>query len=455
MDATDRGADNSGGSEAVTAQRANGSFGPIVFPAAVLTPDPKRVMLRPFTPADDRREGTDAPSSRIERVCARVLALDHDVADAELRRILRGLRPRHVNPRRVLQRRFYDMAAERLRGRELTARQKLLIGSFFVEEYAFEAAALFNPSVVLHPDQSRLRAGWTRLLLSLRAVGEGHISSIVFRSAELSAAGEIEIAPASARIASPRIERIPGGAPDDRGVQVRYPRHCDASSMVIFPVTAHQRGGLEDLRLVRFVEDDGRCSYLGTYTAFSGLAVRQELLRTDDFGSYQLNALRGRLSATKGMALFPRRIDGRYAMLGRQDHENIWLLTSGDLYEWNEGNVIVSPRWPWEFIQMGNCGSPIEIDEGWLVITHGVGAVRTYCLGACLLDKRDPAKVLARTVEPLLRPQPNAYNGFVPNVAYSCGAFACGRTLLLPFGVADTLTSFAVVSLDRLLQGMR
>ncbi|HEX7752173.1 MAG TPA: glycoside hydrolase family 130 protein [Novosphingobium sp.] len=433
----------------------NGPTGLIHFPAAILEPDPQRVMLRPFTPADEPREGIEVASSRIERVCSRVLALKRGVADAELLRILRGLQPRHVNPRRVLQRRFYEMAAEGLRGRALTSGQKLLIGSYFVEEYAFEAAALFNPSVVLHPDQGGLQPGRTRLLLSLRAVGEGHISSIVFRTAELSDTGELDVTPAGVRVASPRIERIPGGAPDDRGVQLRYSRRCDPSSMVIFPVTAQQRGGVEDLRLVRFVEDDGRCSYIGTYTAFSGLSVRQELLRTDDFVTYQLNALRGRLSATKGMALFPRRIDGRYAMLGRQDHENIWLLKSGDLYEWNEGAVILSPRWPWEFIQMGNCGSPIEIDEGWLVITHGVGAVRTYCLGACLLDRRDPTKVLARTVEPLLRPQPNGYNGFVPNVAYSCGAFASGRTLMLPFGVADTMTSFAVVSLDRLLQGMR
>jgi predicted GH43/DUF377 family glycosyl hydrolase len=292
------------------------------------------------------------------------------------------------------------------------------------------------------------------LLLSLRGVGEGHVSSIVFRTAEYSA-GQLRIAPAAQRIASPQIEKIPGGARDDPGVHLHYGELKDLSGVVLFPVTFRQRAGLEDLRLVRFVDEDGDCSYLGTYTAFSGETVRQELLRTVDFISFELNALRGRLSATKGMALFPRRVDGRYAMLGRQDHENIWLLRSNELYEWQSGEIIVTPRWPWEFIQMGNCGSPIEIEEGWLVITHGVGAVRTYCLAACLLDKRDPAKVLGRSTRPLVRPTPHAYDGFVPNVAYSCGALALGRTLLLPFGIADTLTSFATVSIDGLLSEMR
>jgi predicted GH43/DUF377 family glycosyl hydrolase len=421
--------------------------------SVVLTPDPERVLLRPFTPADDTVTGS-MPGSRVLTVCDRVLALGGDELNAELARVLGGLAQRHVNPRRLLRRRFYDMAADHLREQRITRRQQLLIGAYFVEEYSFEAAALFNPSAVLHPDQEGLPSGSTRLLLSLRAVGEGHISSIVFRTAEFTADGQLHVAPAARRIASPHIERVPGGAPDDPGVQLHCASRDDLSGVVIFPVTFRQRAGVEDLRLVRFTEEDGRSSYIGTYTAFSGEAVRQELLRTNDFITYELNSLRGRLSATKGMALFPRRIDGRYAMLGRQDHENIWLLRSNELYEWETGEVIISPRWPWEFIQMGNCGSPIEIDEGWLVITHGVGAVRNYCLGACLLDKHDPSKVLARTARPLVRPTPKAYDGFVPNVAYSCGAIVRDRTLLLPYGVADTFTSFATVSVDLLLNDM-
>lgn len=420
----------------------------------MLNPDPARVVLRPFTPADDPLEGPVQCRPRVERVCERVLALGTAELNAELTRVLSSLAQRHLNPRRILRRRFYEMAAEHLRGRSVTPWQQLLIGAYFVEEYSFEAAALFNPSIVLHPCQDGSAEGSIRLLLSLRAVGEGHISSIVFRTAEFTADGQLYVAPAAQRIASPHIERIPGGAPDDPGIQLHSASRDDLSGVVIFPVTFRQRAGLEDLRLVRFTEEDGRCSYIGTYTAFSGEGVRQELLRTTDFITYELNALRGSLSATKGMALFPRRIDGRFAMLGRQDHENIWLLRSNELYEWETGEVIISPRWPWEFIQLGNCGSPIDIDEGWLVITHGVGAVRNYCLGACLLDKLDPSKVLARSTRPLVRPAPNAYDGFVPNVVYSCGAIVWDRTLLLPFGVADTSTSFATVSVDQLLQEM-
>ncbi|MEP6840399.1 MAG: glycosidase, partial [Bradyrhizobium sp.] len=202
------------------------------------------------------------------------------------------------------------------------------------------------------------------------------------------------------------------------------------------------------------VDDDGNATYLGTYTAFSGGRIRQEILRTTDFVTIDLSALRGPGTDNKGMALFPRKIGGRYVMLGRQDHENIWLQMSDDLYAWGTGVKVVEPRWPWELIQIGNCGSPIEIDEGWLVITHGVGAVRNYCLGACLLDKDDPSKLLARLTEPLIRPDPGEHDGYVPNVVYSCGAMVHQRTLLLPYAIADSFTTFASVPLDRLLAAM-
>jgi predicted GH43/DUF377 family glycosyl hydrolase len=223
-------------------------------------------------------------------------------------------------------------------------------------------------------------------LIGLRGVGEGHISSITFRTGMLMAEGSVIVDAPSEQAMSPCIEMIPGGAPDDPGVRLSCEDSHDLSETVIFPITAYQRHGIEDLRLVRFVDDDGRATYLGTYTAFSGESLREELLRTTDFRTIDLTALGGYAAHAKGMALFPRKIAGRYAMLGRQDHENISLLTSDDLYRWDGGATLVTPRWPWEFVQMGNCGSPIEIDEGWLVLTHGVGAVRTYCIGACLLD---------------------------------------------------------------------
>ncbi|MCW3846003.1 glycoside hydrolase family 130 protein [Sphingomonas sp. LB-2] len=420
----------------------------------MLRPEPARVVLRPFIPAENGSVEGQHMKSRAERILDRVLALGEQDLRVELDRAVSSLADRHRDVERLLQRRFYDMSDRFLGGRTVSPEQALLAGAYFAEEYSFEAAALFNPSIVPHPDQTGLPAGAARFVLSLRGVGEGHVSSISFRTGEITAEGKITVNPPSRWATSPTIETVPGGAADDPGLRLFYGQHDDLSQVVIFPISFHQRHGIEDLRLVRFSEEDGHVSYFGTYTAFSGEAVRQELLRTDDFVTFELNALRGRLSATKGMALFPRRIDGRYAMLGRHDHENIWLLKSNDLYAWDSGEIIVSPRWPWEFVQMGNCGSPIEIDEGWLVITHGVGPIRNYCLGACLLDKKDPSRLIARSTHPLIRPGSDTRDGYVPNVVYSCGAIVVGRTLLLPYGVADSFTAFASVPLDRLLLSM-
>ena len=282
----------------------------------------------------------------------------------ELERLLGGLAGRHGNLERVLLRRFQDLAEPAIGKRETTQDQKLLIGGYFVEEYSFESSALFNPSVVPHPDQSGIADGSVRLVFSLRGVGEGHLSSISFRTGELSASGLLRLDDPVGWPVSPLVETIPGDAPDDPGARLRFTGHEHLSQLVIFPVTYRQRGGLEDLRLVRFTEEDGDLSYLGTYTAFSGEGIRQELVMSD-FATFELSALRGPMSETKGMALFPRRIGGRYAMLGRHDHENIRPLLSNDLHQWDTGEIIIEPRWPWEFVQLGNCGPPIEIDEGW------------------------------------------------------------------------------------------
>ncbi|WP_051683155.1 glycoside hydrolase family 130 protein [Sphingomonas sp. UNC305MFCol5.2] len=420
----------------------------------LLRPQPSRVVLRPFVPAENGGMPHDG-RARVERILERVLGLTEQDLEQELARVLTSLADRHRNVKCVLQRRFYDIVEPHARGRSVSGDQMLLAGAYFTEEYSFEAAALFNPGIVLHPDQEGVPAESVRIVLSLRGVGEGHISSIIFRTGVFGADGQLTLDLPSRWATSPQIETIPGGAPDDPGVRLFYGGHDDLSELVLFPVTYRQRHGIEDLRLVRFVEDDGHVTYLGTYTAFSGEAVRQELLRTRDFVSFDLNALTGKLSATKGMALFPRRIDGRYAMLGRHDHENIWLLRSNELYQWENGDVIASPRWPWEFIQLGICSPPIEIDEGWLFILHGVGPIRSYCLGACLLDKKNPANVIARSIEPIVRPSPETRDGYVPNVVYSCGALALGRTLLLPHGIADSFTGFASFSIDELLATMR
>lgn len=418
-----------------------------------LRPEPSRVVLRPFVPAENGAPGP-ASEPRVARILDRILALDRAEMEDELGRVLAKLRARHRNVERILKRRYYDLVEPHVGSRTVGDRQMLLAGAYFTEEYAFEAAALFNPSVVAHPDQSGVKPGSLRLVLSLRAVGEGHISSITFRTAVLSGTGKLAVDPPSRWATSPQIETIPGGATDDPGLRIVYCDQDDLSQLVLFPITFQQRHGIEDLRLTRFVEDDGQVSFLGTYTAFSGETVRQELLRTTDFATFELNALRGGLSATKGMALFPRRVGGHYAMLGRHDHENIWFLRSNDLYQWDQGAVLLAPRWPWEFVQVGVCSPPIELDEGWLVITHGVGAIRSYCLGCCLLDKTDPSKVLARSTEPLLKPGTHEQEGYVPNVAYTCGALVHDRWLLLPYGVADTFTDFATLSLDAVLKTM-
>jgi predicted GH43/DUF377 family glycosyl hydrolase len=421
----------------------------------LLKPDPTRVVIRPFMPAEDEPELATGQRTRAQRITDRVLALGETEAKEELRGILASLSQHHRDVRRVLLRRYHDINGLSIASASVSPDQAHLIGAYFSEEYAFEAAALFNPSIVAAPDQAGVPAGGLRFILSLRGVGEGHISSITFRTGLVLADGSVTIDEPSAQAVSPRIKFIPGGAPDDPGVRLFCDESRDLSETVIFPITDHQRHGIEDLRLVRFADDDGDVTYLGTYTAFSGGDIREELLRTTDFKTIDLSALQGSATRNKGMALFPRKISGHYAMLGRQDHENIWLQTSGDLYRWEGGVKIVTPRWPWEFVQMGNCGSPIEIDEGWLVITHGVGAVRNYCIGACLLDRDDPSKLLARVTVPLIRPSEAERYGYVPNVVYSCGSLVHGRTLLLPYAIADNVTSIATMQLDRLMAAMK
>jgi predicted GH43/DUF377 family glycosyl hydrolase len=419
-----------------------------------LKPDPARVVIRPFMPADDQDPFVRPSQSRAQRITERILGLEKDAVASQVAGIVGSLEEHHRDVPRILLRRFHEMNGLVLSPGPISDEQAMLIGAYFSEEFSFEAGALFNPSIVPHPDQQGLDPGDVRLLLSLRGMGEGSISSVTFRTGLWSSKAGVTFDRANVQTISPRIETIPGGAADDPGIRLFCEQARDLSEVVIFPVTEAQRHGIEDLRLVRFVDDDGNASYIGTYTAFSGGLIRQEILRTTSFSTIDLTALRGPGTQNKGMALFPRPVDGRYAMLGRQDHENIWLQTSSDLYSWESGVKIVSPRYPWEFVQIGNCGSPIEIDEGWLVITHGVGPVRNYCLGACLLEKRDPSRLLARLTTPLIRPDPREHHGYVPNVIYSCGAMVQGRTLLLPYAIADSFTTFASVPLDRLLAAM-
>ena len=414
----------------------------------ILRPDPSRTVIRPFTVGDPAAFAV-AGHSRAQRVVDRVTALDDATVTRDLDRVLGSLGSRHRDVEATLLRQFAETEGLTL-DRAATSRERaLLIGAYFSEEYSFEAAALFNPSMVFHPDQAGVAAGSVRFAMALRGIGEGHVSSVTFRTGTWGPGGDVEIDPPSGLVVSPRIEAVDGDV-----TRIHCPGSSNVSETVLFPVTASQRQGIEDLRMVRFVEEDGDIRYYGTYTAFDGASARSELLTAHDFRTFEMRPLKGSAAASKGMALFPRRIDGRYAMLARQDNENIWLLTSDDLYTWDGGARIIRPKWPWEFIQMGNCGSPIEIDEGWLVLTHGVGPVRNYCIGAALLDKRDPSKLLARMTLPLVHPSPKERDGYVPNVVYSCGAMVHDRTLLLPYGVADNFATFASVALDDLLAAM-
>ncbi|WP_174275072.1 glycoside hydrolase family 130 protein [Sphingomonas bacterium] len=416
----------------------------------ILRPDPARTVVRPFA-LDYPSAYQVAGHSRTQAIVDRVLTLDDAALDAELEALTASLDERHRDVDTLLRRRFEEVAKQ-LDGDPPSddARQRL-IGAYFSEEYAFEAAALFNPSAVLTSDQSNLPEGAVRFALALRGIGEGHVSSVTFRLGCWTPGGEVTVDKASITAVPPIVEQ---SSDDGTTVLLRCGGSREISETVLFPVLPSQRQGIEDLRLVRFTEEDGEVTYHGTYTAFDGRDARPELLTGHDFRTFQMRRLTGDAAGAKGMALFPRRIDGRFHMLGRQDSESIWLQSSDDILTWNGGGKIVSPRYPWEFVQMGNCGSPIEVDEGWLVLTHGVGTVRNYCMGACLLDKRDPSKLLARTAQPILKPSPDQRDGYVPNVVYSCGAILHGRDLLIPFGVADNFTAFATTTVDRLLKAM-
>lgn len=356
---------------------------------------------------------------------------------------------RHRNLLQVFESRASEMEEAFAPHSRFTIEQRRLIGAYFLHEYSFEAAALFNPSIVLHPDQSGVPEGASRFILSLRATGEGHISSITFRSGIVAADGSVSVDPPGRLASIPHVvSRIAVDNGED--VELAFSANQDVGERVIFPVTGAQSNGIEDARFVRF-DDRGDYIYYATYTAYTGRSIRSELLETRDFRTFRMSPLRGSAARNKGMALFPRRLNGMYAMIARQDNENLYLIYSNDLHTWNEGTAIVKPRFPWEFVQIGNCGAPIELDEGWLLLTHGVGPVRRYAIGAVLLDKADPSRVLARSREPLVRPEASERDGYVPNVVYTCGGMRHGVRIVLPYAVSDTYSTFATMKIEALL----
>lgn len=417
-----------------------------------LKADAARVVIRPFHLA---WQGSKAEPGRAQRLVDAVMTLDEKEIRKQLRRVMRDFESRHWQARSVFLRRFEEICALLdLELEDLDDHRKQLIGAFFCHEYSYCAAALMNPSIVAHPDQTGLDDHTVRFILSLRAVGEGHISSIAFREGLISNCGSLELAPEppfATATDAPDID----GLFEDGPITVYRDDNSNLSGTVIFPITPKQAGGLEDLRLTHFTHDDGRKEYIGTYTAYSGRDIRSELLRTSDFRSFELVGIEGDAARNKGMALFPRKIGGRYMMVGRQDGQNLFLLTSDDLLVWNGGDLLMRPEFPWEFVQIGNCGSPIEIDEGWLLLTHGVGAMRQYAIGAVLLDRDDPLKIIGRTRQPILQAENDDRNGYVPNVVYTCGAMRCGDQLFMPYGISDSSVGFAFLQIKDLLAAMK
>jgi len=479
---------------------------PIVRLPQRLRCDARLTILRFFWPGS---------AERAQKIVERIAALDDDGVSSLLASTLSEFRPTHPDLDEVLNWHWREVMERIGAGPEADDERRLLIGAYFTMEYAYESAALFNPSMVPARDQTGVEAGSIRFLMSLRAVGEGHLSSIVFRTGTIGRNIEIKLDPVASdvRRANPVTNRkhdrrlfrqklIEMGAfrPSVDGVlaklhdefttqelaqairqtplaseaptgtekladslmwlarssyQIRFGSSAGLTGLVVFPTSDVESHGIEDMRLVRFVDDDGSVRYYGTYTAYDGRRILPQLMESSEPGIAEVHVLNGRYVQNKGMALFPRKIDGSYAMIGRVDGENLYLLRSDNVRFWNEAVRIREPRHGWEFVQIGNCGSPIETDAGWILLTHGVGPMRRYCIGAVLLDLHDPARIIGALTEPLLAPQPDERAGYVPNVVYSCGGMLHAGSLVIPYGIGDVATGFAVVPLDALLDRLK
>ncbi len=470
-----------------------------------LVADHERVIARLFITAD--RE-------RTKETIDRVLSLP----DAQVTRLLQGLRedfaPRHRNINAIFEDHFRQLVQFTGEVKAMSPDRRLLVGAYFTCEYSVEAAALFNPSMVVHPDQTELGANECRFVMSLRACGEGHISSVEFRTGLIDGTGRVSFDTCSkyAITEQPVADRqylkypfylklnemgayneIAQHIVDDledsftlddlcrvveahreehsdrqyvaetsenilwlarSNYHIEFPPGTDLSERVIFPVSENESRGIEDARFVRFVHDNGRVVYYATYTAYNGFRILPQLIETSDFRYFKIITLNGRYAENKGMALFPRRIDDKYVMISRVDGKNLYLMLSDNLHFWNEAAVLRQPTYPWELVQIGNCGSPLETERGWLVLTHGVGPMRRYSIGAMLLDLEDPSKVIGCTKTPILMPNAAERDGYVPNVVYSCGGMIHKGELIIPYAMSDSATSVATVPVAELLDHM-
>lgn len=480
---------------------------PISSPTHIhLRPDSSRVLVRPFVPSD--------PSS-IDRILTRALDLRETEVEDRLAELRFHFGQRHSRTESAWLRHYGKVQSQIPHEESLSPSRRLYIGALFSGEYALESAALFNPSIVPHPDQSGLSTGELRFIMSLRATGEGHISSIVFRTGIITCAHAVTIDDRSNRVSAPELHPDPSfrrtsffrklaemelDAPwlslleqsledrftrseldaalhtasgttrssvrkvrrtlecvrwlADTNYEVRFDPSIPLSERAIFPVSPQESNGMEDARFVRFVEDDGTVCYYATYTAYNGRTILPQLLETVDFLTFRSCSLNGASVRNKGMALFPRRIGGDYVMISRQDDENLFIMRSSDLHRWEDSSLLRRPSESWEAVKIGNCGSPIETRDGWLLLTHGVGPMRRYCIGALLLDLEDPSIVRGHLKLPLIEPDEPVRNGYVPNVVYSCGSLVHEGKLILPYGLSDTSVSVSTISLPELIQAI-
>lgn len=401
-----------------------------------LNADPARVLLRRYTATGPEHVG---------RIMSRVMALEEDEAENCWRDTLAEFATRHRDYQGTVLRRFEEVRPILGGGQELSEARRGVIGACLSMEYALECAALFNPSIVAHPDQGGLPAGHLRFVLSLRATGEGHVSSITFRVGTVDPHGNVTIEEGSRHVEAPELA---GDA--ESGYHASFPDELPISQQTLFPITPSQSNGIEDARFVRF--EDG--TYYGTYTAYDGRQISPEMVATDDFRHYRFLNMKGSAVRNKGMALFPRKVNGLYTMLGRQDGENLYFMQSTDLLHWDSAAPLATPNFPWEVVQIGNCGSPIETEAGWLVLTHGVGPTRKYSIGVMLLDLDDPSKIVGRLPEPILSPTGEEREGYVPNVVYTCGGLVHGENLIVPYAISDSASRFARLNLAELLTAM-
>ena len=465
-----------------------------------LTPDSRRTITRFFWPGQERAI----------RIVERVKSLTSNEIANSLETIIEQFSDVNPGLEEILLEHYEKVIHQTGLGFDQDLAIRMLIGAYFSMEYAFESAALFNPSMVPSLDQEGVAEGSLRFTMSLRAIGEGHISSITFRRGIVDRNGDITINPSSLFVRrlrrqenrlfqkepfaqkirqlncnGPTIDALLDALPDPfthlqlqqkiefmehKDLSARSREHLDmilwlaradyrielnedvnVEDVVLFPISETESQGMEDMRLVRFIDDDGSLAYYGTYTAFNGRQILPQIMEIKQRNHVDILTLHGQHAQNKGLALFPKRIDGQYVAIGRVDGENLFLMKADRVDFWDQAEMILQPKYKWEYVQIGNCGSPIETDAGWLLLTHGVGPMRRYCMGAVLLDKDDPSEVIGELKEPLLSPTDEERSGYVPNVVYSCGGLIHNGNLIIPYGISDAATGFAVVELEQLL----